>query len=77
MPHCNSFTFIKAHFVAAAVGAECELMSGRLVIEKDELCGTTPKSASLTFHVTVAIAALSFSGDSSLSCEVNKGMTTH
>ena len=36
-------------------GAAGEEKSGRLVIQKEELCGTIPRSASDRFHVTLGL----------------------
>ena len=40
------------YLVAAVAGAACEVVSGRLLIEKEELCGMIPASTSDTFQVT-------------------------
>ena len=46
-------------------GAAGEEKSGRLVIQKEELCGTIPRSASDRFHVTLGLETPSPGKDSS------------
>ena len=46
-------------------GAAGEEKSGRLVIQKEELCGTIPRSASDSFHVTLGLETPSPGKDSS------------